>query len=202
MLKVNFTEYQKAKNEILFGKNFKEYSELKENGIITKEYCAEDGQNFYEINDNGRIEFWSTKHSDSRIYDESTKMEEVKTEVLGVDCYQVAENTFEIRLINGQIITVKKDVEHNGSIWEWKIDTQIFSKNEYAENYLKKLIAEKLTGIRIIDHKKGSIPEICGIEGKACRHPKECNTMLCSHCPIAEQFFAERNNVKLIYAVN
>lgn len=201
MLHVNFSEYQEAKNEIISGKEFKEDSQLQEDGRIFKTYSTEDG-NFFEINDNGRIEFWSTKYSESRIYDETVKIEETKTEILGIDSYQITENTFEIRLVNGQTITVKKDVEYNKSIWKWKVDTQIFSKNESAEIYLKKLIAEKLTGIRIINRKKGSIPEICGIEGKACRNPQKCNTMLCTYCPIAEQFFAEKDGVKLIYAIN
>jgi len=125
--------------------------------------------------------------------------EETNTDILGIPVKQTFENTFHIPLSNGKRIDIIKDPEHNGSLWAWKIDTQIFSKDEYAKGYLKELIAEKLTGLRIIHHKEKQIPDICGVNGACCRHPKECNTMLCSDCPIALQFFAERDNVTLVY---
>ena len=66
---------------------------------------------------------------------------------------------------------------------------------------LKKLIEEKVTGLRIIYHPKQQAPDICGGgEGTACRRPGECNRMLCSKCPVAEKFFADRDGVTLVYA--
>lgn len=106
-----------------------------------------------------------------------------------------------IHLSNGKTIAVEKEPEYNGQTWEWMIDGQVFGKDEYALDYLKRIVAEKLTGKRIILHQKQKIPEICGIEGRACRHPGECNTMLCSNCPVAEKFFADRDGVELVYAV-
>lgn len=106
-----------------------------------------------------------------------------------------------IHLSNGKTIAVEKEPEYNGQTWEWRIDGQVFGKDGYALDYLKRLVAEKLTGNRIILHQKRKVPEICGIEGRACRHPGECNTMLCSDCPVAEKFFADRDGVELVYAV-
>ena len=106
-----------------------------------------------------------------------------------------------IHLSNGKTIAVEKEPEYNGQTWEWRIDGQVFGKDGYALDYLKRLVAEKLTGKRIILHQKRKVPEICGIEGRACRHPGECNTMLCSDCPVAEKFFADRDGVELVYAV-
>lgn len=39
---------------------------------------------------------------------------------------------------------------------------------------------------------------ICGY---ACRFPGKCNSALCSDCPVAEAFFAERDGVELVYAI-
>lgn len=134
--------------------------------------------------------------------------EEKDMEVLGISVKQITENTFYIPLINGKKIDIIKDAEHKDSdsygndritIWKWKIDTQYFDKDEYAKSYLKTLITEKLTGIRTIYHAKKQIPDICGIAGKSCRQPNKCNTMLCLNCPIAEKFFADSDNVTLVY---
>lgn len=106
-----------------------------------------------------------------------------------------------IKLSNGKTIEVKKNPTHDGKIWGWKVDTQIFSQDETALRYLKKLITEKLTGKRIIFHERYSVPTICGVNGAACRAPGQCNTALCLGCPVAEQFFADRDGVELIYAI-
>ena len=115
---------------------------------------------------------------------------------------EIEPKVFQVTLSNGQTIIVRKDVIHNGTEWLWRVDTQLFSKDKWAKNYLKRLIAEKLTGIRIIHRARGKAPEICGIEGRACRAPGECNRALCNFCPVADSFFAERDGVKLIYAVD
>lgn len=90
-------------------------------------------------------------------------------------------------------------IASDGSEWAWKIDTQYFSWDKWAFDYMKKLIQEKETGIRVINHPKQKVPEICGVNGAACRHPNKCNTMLCSDCPVAEEFFAKRDGVTLQY---
>lgn len=66
---------------------------------------------------------------------------------------------------------------------------------------LKRIVSEKLTGKRIILHAKGQVPEICGVDGRACRCPGKCNSGLCYQCPVADKFFADRDGVELIYAV-
>lgn len=114
---------------------------------------------------------------------------------------RVAEDTYMIRLSNGAEITVVEHPEHNGNVWAWKVDTQIFSDDWGATSYLKKLIYEKLTSKRIIYHAKKEVPDICGTNGAGCRNKGKCNRALCSHCPVAEAFFAEQDGVELIYAV-
>ena len=83
-----------------------------------------------------------------------------------------------IHLSNGAEIPVEKDPEHYGSRWGWKIGTQIFSDDKTALRYLERLVTEKLTGKRIVLHAKGEVPEICGVNGVACRAPGECNRAL------------------------
>lgn len=114
---------------------------------------------------------------------------------------QVSDRLFVIHLSNGKQIEVEEQPVHNGNTWAWRVDTQIFDKDGYALEYLRRLVTEKLTGIRIIEHQKFEVPDICGIDGRACRCPGKCNTMLCSMCPVAEKFFADRDGVKLVYAV-
>lgn len=120
--------------------------------------------------------------------------------LLDLGANEISKGHYVITTQNNVAINVEKDVEHNGNIWAWKVETQIFSKDDWAANYLKKIIAEKITGIRIINRKRGTVPDICGIEGAACRQPGKCDRMLCSHCPVAEKFFADRDGVRLIYA--
>ena len=104
-------------------------------------------------------------------------------------------------LSNGQSFDVWKDAELNGTVWAWRVDTQYFDSDEHALQYLKRLVTEKLTGKRILFHRKFNVPEICGVDGAACRAPGECNRALCDRCPVAERFFADRDGVELIYAV-
>lgn len=101
-------------------------------------------------------------------------------------------------------IHIYKDAVYESSrpnFWAWKIDDQYFDNDEYAVNYLEQRIAEKETGIRMIKHPKREVPDICcGIDGGLdCRHPNICNSVLCSECPIADEFFAKRDGVTLQY---
>ncbi len=130
-----------------------------------------------------------------------SKMKTYVTNRTYLNAEQIADKEYIIHLSNGKKIEIVEAPEYNGGTWLWKVEDQYFGKDEYALNYLKRLINEKLTGIRIIYHKKWDVPEICGIDGRACRCPGKCNTMLCEGCPVAEAFFAERDGVKLIYAV-
>lgn len=123
------------------------------------------------------------------------------TDSLYLDAEQTGENTYVIHLSNGRQIDIEEHPEHNGGVWDWRVDDQIFDGDNYALDYLKRLINEKLTGKRIIMHAKRDAPNICGVDGRACRSPSECNTALCFHCPVAEKFFAERDGVELVYAV-
>ena len=72
MKHVTFEEYQTAKHEIIGGVEYKESSSL-EGNTIRKTYATEKNGTFYEVNNAGRVEFWSDKQPDSRIYDETEK---------------------------------------------------------------------------------------------------------------------------------
>lgn len=70
MKKATFSEYQEAKAEVMKGGECREYVDTDEYGRLHKTICCEDGNNFYEVTENGITEFWSTKHSESRKYEE------------------------------------------------------------------------------------------------------------------------------------
>ena len=103
---------------------------------------------------------------------------------------QTGQNTFVVHLSNEKTIEVVEQPTYGKSTFAWKVDTQYFSEDAFALRYLKRLIAEKLTGKRIIYHARRAV----------CRAPGECNRLLCDGCPVAESFFAQRDGVKLVYA--
>lgn len=72
MTHVTLKEYEAAKAEIIGGIRYKEDSTL-EGSTIRKTYTTEENGTFYEVNDGGRVEFWSDKHPESRIYDENER---------------------------------------------------------------------------------------------------------------------------------
>lgn len=128
-------------------------------------------------------------------------MEMYVTNSLYLNAEKVSEKVYLIHLSNGEKVLVEKDPIHNGGQWAWKVDNQIFGKDDYALRYLKQLIGEKLTGKRFVFRAKGRVPEICGVDGCACRAPGKCNRALCEGCPVADAFFAKRDGVELIYAI-
>lgn len=79
MKHVSFEEYEAAKAEVLYGVQYKESSTL-EGSVIRKTYATEENGVFYEVNDGGRVEFWSDKHPESRIYDENERAAETAEE--------------------------------------------------------------------------------------------------------------------------
>ena len=78
MKTVDFEEYQKAKNEIIGGVEYREHSRQEEDGRIVKSYISEKNEVFHEVMTNGIVEFWSDKHSESRYYDDRTVEEKIK----------------------------------------------------------------------------------------------------------------------------
>lgn len=73
MKKVSYEEYVAAKTQVMSGGECNECSNTDEYGRIHKTICCEDGNNFYEVTENGETEFWSTKHAESRKYIEAKK---------------------------------------------------------------------------------------------------------------------------------
>jgi hypothetical protein len=109
-------------------------------------------------------------------------------------------------------LEIEKDAIYpeTGKVWEWKVDGQYFSREDWAAKFLTKRITEKTTSIRTINRKRGNVPDICGSEEYLIAHSGDdwgcraqrrgCFTMLCSNCPIAEKMQADRDGLKLIYA--
>ena len=126
---------------------------------------------------------------------------EDKTSILGVDAYQVDINLFEVRLSNGKSIRIETQAKYKNDIFPYKVDSQYFTVGVYARNYLKKLLQEKTTGVRVIHHRKQTVPDICGVNGAACRAKGEYNRGLCCMCPIAEEFYAKQDGVTLVYVM-
>jgi len=90
MKAVNYEVYQKAKNEIIGGVEYKEHTSM-EDGRIVKTYATEKNGVFHEITSNGVTEFWSDKHPDSRRYDGRTS-EEIISQYEEVIAYYKKEN--------------------------------------------------------------------------------------------------------------
>lgn len=107
-----------------------------------------------------------------------------------------------LTLSNGQTISIWRHARYEGTgdVWAWKVDTQYFDSSASAWKYLNRCIQEKLTGQRVL-LKKYNAPDICGIDGSACRSPEKRNTALCQNCPVAEKFRAEQDGVEVVYAV-
>lgn len=106
-----------------------------------------------------------------------------------------------LNFANGEHIEVCSvpDGKHPG--FDIRIDNQYFPRKDYADIYLASLVYEKLTGKRIITYAKREVPQICGINGAACRN-KACTSALCNRCPVAEEHFAQMDRAELIYAVD
>lgn len=129
-------------------------------------------------------------------------MMEYKFGAMYLNAERVDDKNYIIHLSNGKDIYVEKEPTYNEEIWAWRVGTQVFDNEQFALNYLNRLVVELLTGKRVIFHAKRKAPEICGVGGSGCRAPGECNRMLCANCPVAEKFFADRDGVELVYAVN
>ncbi len=81
MESVSFAEYQAAKAEIIGGVEYKESSTM-EGSVIRKTYATERNGEFHEVNDSGRVEFWSSRHPESRIYEENRRADKPASEEL------------------------------------------------------------------------------------------------------------------------
>lgn len=109
----------------------------------------------------------------------------------------VGKNRF--TLSNGKTIDTAMALR-DGNVF-YVVDSQWFSRLSYAHEYFRRRVIELLTGVRVLLHKKFTPPDICGFEGRACSAEGECNRAICSYCPIAEKFFAEKDGVSIIYAI-
>jgi hypothetical protein len=78
MKEVTFEEFENAKLEIIRGVEFHEDTSTTQYGMMSKTYTTEKHGTFYEVTDPnkpGIIEFWSTKHPESRYYDDRSREE-------------------------------------------------------------------------------------------------------------------------------
>ena len=124
----------------------------------------------------------------------------VTIDLMGVEAEVIADKVYKVKTASGHEIMVWEDLQVNGQVYDWRIEDQYFTSFGYAKNYLYRRMQELETGVRFIPHKKCEVPEICGVDGAACRAPGACNRAICSHCPVAEGFWAEHDGIKrLIY---
>ena len=78
MKTVSFEEFENAKLEIIRGVEYHEDTSTTDYGTTSKTYSTEKNGTFYEVTDPnkpGVIEFWSTKHPESRYYDDRSRNE-------------------------------------------------------------------------------------------------------------------------------
>lgn len=117
--------------------------------------------------------------------------------------YKAVRISFNVWQLNGigrrWKITVIRDPFYRDTEFRWKVDKQYFTKEKWAIKYLETLMQERNTGVRLINHPRQKVPDICGVNGAACRSPGKCDTALCRDCPVAEEFFAKRDGVTLKY---
>lgn len=109
---------------------------------------------------------------------------------------------FTVTLSNGSSIVVVEGPEEYDRIYCWKVGTQLFNNDIWAAEYLQRMVVEKLTGYRVIMHEEKAIPNICGVNGSACRRPDVFNSAICRTCPVKERANAEADGLQIIYAVN
>ncbi|MDR0287183.1 MAG: hypothetical protein LBI03_05700 [Clostridiales bacterium] len=133
-------------------------------------------------------------------------MEQLFNEISGISHIKIEETGEKTWTVSSTLlykhwtITVIKDAVYpeTETIWAWKIDDQYLDE-KYASGYLIRLIDEKKTGFRIIRHKCGTIPELCGYGIDCSAKRRGYFSMLCSSCPIAERMQAEKDGVRLSY---
>lgn len=105
-----------------------------------------------------------------------------------------------VTLSNGKTITVIKEPEDG--TWAWSVDGRLFSHDRWAEEYLKQVVYEKVIGLRVMMRPQHDVPHICGGNCAGYRNDNANNENPCGLCPIRDNAEAERDGVKLIYAVD
>lgn len=118
---------------------------------------------------------------------------------------RITDDLYVFHLSNGKILEAERLSHDDGDYDLWEIgNTPLADMGEVSvcRRVVERIVQEQYTGQRIIPRKKGKIPEICGIEGRACRAKGECNRALCMWCPVADKFFADRDGVELVYAIS
>lgn len=94
---VTFSEYEAAKNEIIFGVEYQEETQFPNQwGMSSKQYHTAENGNFYEVTDpnTGITEFWSDKNPTSRYYDGRTRegiIAQYEARIAAIEAASVAE---------------------------------------------------------------------------------------------------------------
>lgn len=101
-----------------------------------------------------------------------------------------------IHLSNGSTITVEKEPTYKETVWAWRVDGSVFSRDTFAEHHLQQRIQEKLTHTRVLMRPRYTRPNICG---NICPHP-EHDRALCNVCPVKDDVEAQKDGLQLIYA--
>lgn len=61
-----------------------------------------------------------------------SKIEMYVTDSLYMNAEKVSDKKYIIHLSNGKDIEVEKEPERNGSTWAWRVNGQLFSRDDYA----------------------------------------------------------------------
>lgn len=124
----------------------------------------------------------------------------------GLGAERISDDLYVFHLTNGKMLEAERLSHDDGCDYDvWMLGgTPIADTGDdhILRKFVERRLMEQYTGRRILLRKKGKIPEICGVDGRACRAPGECNRALCMYCPIADKFFAERDGVELVYAIS
>lgn len=119
---------------------------------------------------------------------------------------RITDDLYVFHLSNGKMLEAERLSHNNGREYDlWMLGgtpIEDIGDRRILRKVVERRLMEQYTGKRILLRKKGKIPEICGVDGRACRAPGECNRALCSYCPIADKFFADRDGVEMVYAIS
>lgn len=118
---------------------------------------------------------------------------------------RISDDLYVFHLTNGRMLEAKRLSHDDGDYDLWEIGNTPLADlgdDHILRKFIERRLMEQYTGQRILPRKKGKVPEICGIEGRACRAKGECNRALCMWCPVADKFFADRDGLELVYAIS
>ncbi|MDO4266411.1 MAG: hypothetical protein Q4C63_08145 [Eubacteriales bacterium] len=168
MERVTLKEYEAAKTAVLYGKEYKENSNM-ENNVIYKQYVCKDGSGvFYERTENGKTEFWSTEHSESRLYVDGgeSKPESTEKDELSEDRQKAIKRLYKLvywfvdEMLNEEDAEVKEAAEFEKQCKEEpdKLQYRVSAHSHNAE-VMKDCMREARDAAEFLKNKENDIEE-------------------------------------------